>query len=534
MNPFYVTTPLYYINGSPHIGTIYSTLLADVLNRYHKLSDCETFFMTGTDEHGQKCMESAKKQGLPPSLYCNRMALRFEKTWKSLHIAPDFFFRTTLPWHKKAVQDSLQALYDKKLIYEGWYEGWYCVSEESFYKEKDLVEGQSPYGKKVTPIREKNYFFKMSLFQEDLIKHIHQNPSFIRPEAKRKEVLGFLQKPLSDLCLSRPVKRMSWGIPLPFDKNFVTYVWVDALLNYATGVGYRQEGRQAEFEKWWKGAGATHIIGKDILITHAVYWPCLLMALGLRLPQTIVAHGWILTPDQEKVSKSKGDRADEWIQKFPTDGLRYFLMKDVPVVKDSPFSKELMTKRWNEDLSNNFGNLFRRVSTLLRGHFHSRVPPPVFTDGGTGLKALPPFGSSLTPQQMDHLKSLKEDGLQTLKEVKNEVQEFQIHTALQKIVRLLNHTNKCLETEAPWKLASTHPQAAQAVLRQALEMICLCAVLLRPVMPSTMDKVLKNLSCPGEKWPLNSLQTGEFPKAGTPIAELPPLFPRIKNSEPLK
>ena len=528
MNPFYVTTPLYYINGSPHIGTIYSTLLADVLNRYHKLSGCETFFMTGTDEHGQKCMESAKKQGLPPPLYCNQMALQFEKTWKALHIVPDFFFRTTLPWHKKAVQDSLQYLYDKKLIYTDWYEGWYCVSEESFYTQKDLVKGLSPYGKKVTPIREKNYFFKMSLFQKDLIRHIQQNPSFIRPEAKRKEVLGFLKKPLGDLCLSRPVQRMSWGIPLPFDNQFVTYVWVDALLNYATGVGYRQKGREGDFQKWWKGAGATHIIGKDILITHAVYWPCLLMALGLRLPQTIVAHGWILNPSQEKVSKSRGDRAEEWMQKYPTDGLRYFLMKDVPVVKDSPVSSQLITQRWNEDLSNNLGNLLRRVTTLLRQHFHSEVPPPVFTTEEKELKVLPPFDTSLTPGQHKNLKSLKEAGLKTLKEVPACVKEFHIHTALQKVTHLLNDTNKCLETQAPWKLVSTHRSAGQAVLRQALEVVYLCSVLLKPVMPSTMEKVLKSLSCPGN-WPLEPFQTGKLPRAGTKIADLPPLFPRIKT-----
>ena len=331
MKRFYITTPLYYVNDKPHLGTVYSTVIADILKRYHQLFKYETFLLTGTDEHGQKCLQSAQKQNIPIQDYCNKMAQQFENTWKLLNISHNRFLRTTAGFHKQAVQRSLSDLYRRGLIYSADYEGWYCVSDESFYTAKDLRGGLSPTGKEVSKIQEKNYFFKMSAYQARLREHIIKNPNFIQPSAKRNEVLGFLKNPLEDLCISRPKSRVSWGVELPFDQEFVTYVWVDALLNYLTGIGWTGPNSagasKSDWEKWWNEAGAVHIIGKDILITHAVYWPCLLMALGCRLPKTIFAHGWLLNSSQEKMSKSKGDVMDpKALLKFlDSDSLRYFL-----------------------------------------------------------------------------------------------------------------------------------------------------------------------------------------------------------------
>ncbi len=525
---FYITTPLYYINGTPHIGTMYSTILADVLNRYHQLFGFESFFMTGTDEHGQKCMESAKKKGFSAQDYCDYMAQQFKNDWKSLNIAYNLFFRTTDPAHKKAVQASLQSLYDAQLIYEDWYEGWYCVSEEAFYTEKDLIKGLSPYGKPVTKIKEKNYFFKMSAFQEKLIQHIHTHPEFIQPENRRTEVLAFLKKPLTDLCISRPAHRLNWGIPLPFDKKFVTYVWVDALLNYATGVGYKQTDKKKSFQKWWENTGALHIIGKDILTTHCVYWPCLLMGLKLKLPKTILAHGWILTPSQEKMSKSTGKtkRLSELLQSFSADHLRYFLMKEAPVSKDSPFSTQRLTRILNEDLSNNTGNLLRRVTQILHRDFSSLIPPPglIFKEG---QMVFTPQSACLSPEQKKHLSCLKQRGIKVAQNLKHHVQDLRVHLALQEVIKLLREANKYMEDQAPWKLVKNNKESCALVLRAVLEVIFLCALLLKPVMPEKMTQLLNSMSCPTDLWPLNDFQTSEFPKEGVKIKNIPPLFPRL-------
>lgn len=509
MNHFYITTPLYYINDKPHLGTAYTTVLADVLNRYHRLIGYETFLMTGTDEHGQKCSQSAKQKNVPVQDYCNIMAKNFENTWKLLDISYDLFFRTTAGWHKQAVQKCLQELYDNKQIYESTYEGWYCTSEEIFYTSKDLVNGKSPNGKEVTKIKETNYFFKMSAYQELLIEHIHKNPDFIQPSYRKNEILGFLKNPLEDLCISRPKSRLEWGVEIPFDPNYVTYVWVDALLNYATGVGYQQTERKEDFEKWWVKTGALHLIGKDILITHCVYWPCLLMALGIKLPKTILAHGWLLNQSQEKMSKSTGDIMDpvDLLKIYNSNNLRYFLMRGVPVGKDAPVSHDLITRCINEDLSNNLGNLLRRTSTMIHKHFDSQIP------------------EISNNKKMEPLKNL---GIQTAKSVKENISTLQPHLALEKIINLLNETNKFLEQQAPWKKIKEDKKETADILRTALEILYLSAALLKPVMPKKMNQLLKSLSCP-DKWPLEYFERGDFPKAGEKIQELPPLFPKIKS-----
>ena len=514
MKYFYITTPLYYVNDKPHLGTLYTTVLADVLKGYHQMLGFECFMLTGTDEHGQKCSQSANKSNTPVQIHCDRMAEQFKQTWKLMNISYDLFFRTTSPAHKKTVQKCLQILYDNKLIYSADYEGWYSVSEEIFYAEKDLVDGKSPTGKEVTRIKEKNYFFKMSSYQKKLIKHIQENPNFIQPVSRRNEVLGFLKKPLDDLCISRPKTRLSWGVEIPFDTNYVTYVWVDALLNYVNGVGlYQKEKQEKDFQKWWNNAGALHLIGKDILITHAVYWPCLLMALKLPLPRKILAHGWLLNQSSEKMSKSQGDVMDpmDLLKTYDVDSLRYFLVREVPIGKDAPVSHDLIRQRINEDLANNLGNLLRRSTKIIHQHFESRVPEKTIL-----------ADDPLT-------KKIKTMEKEIVKEVEKHILNLQPAFALGKIVQLMDESNKYLEQKEPWKLVKTDKETAGAVLSNILETVYLCAFLLKPVMPVKMEQILKNLNS-SEEWTKLSddFHKKEKVKAGEKIQELPPLFPRVQ------
>ena len=335
----YITTPLYYVNDIPHIGHAYTTVICDVIRRYHRLFKEDAFFLTGTDEHGQKVQNAAKQRCLPVEDHIEECVCHFQELWKTLQIREDFFMRTTMQFHKEAVQSCLQELWDKGEIYKKDYEGFYCESEEIFYTVKELIDDKTPLGNTVSLVKEENYFFKMSKYQNQLIEHIEKNPNFIRPLSKKNEVLGFLKKPLGDLSISRPKTRLNWGIELPFDKDHVTYVWFDALLNYATAVGYRQENRQKTFNLLWPHA--FHVIGKDILITHAVYWPTMLMALKTSLPKGIFAHGWWLTDSNEKMSKSKKNVIKPLDIKdiIGPSGLRYFLTRSIHFGNDAQFKQ---------------------------------------------------------------------------------------------------------------------------------------------------------------------------------------------------
>ena len=493
---FYITTPIFYVNDKPHLGTAYTAIIADILRRYHRLFGGDTFLLTGTDEHGQKALEAAKARRLDPKEHCREMRGYYQKAWKKLHIDIDFgpkghrfkrslFFHTAHRYsdegepdradHTKAVQNALQILSDKGDIYSSSYKGWYCVSEETFYTEKDLVGGKSPTGKEVIPLEEKNYFFKMSKYQDRLKQHLESHSQFIRPPQRQNEVKGFLRKPLQDLCISRPKKRVPWGIELPFDPNYVTYVWVDALLNYINGAGYgsaRAEDIQ-DFEKWWKRAGAVHLIGKDILITHGVYWPCLLMALDLPLPKTILAHGWLLNESQEKMSKSKGEKLDPLAlsDDLGVSELRYFLAREIPLGNDARISKEMMIRQVNQDLADQLGNLLSRTSRLAETGFEGKVP-------------------LLEKNAESPLKALTE---KTIEETEKKINEFQLSQALESIQDLLGELNRFLEREAPWKLIKTNKSAAGQSLSIALEALRISGVLLFPVMPEKMGQMLKIL-----------------------------------------
>lgn len=506
---FYLTTPIYYVNDAPHLGHAYTTIVGDVLCRYHRLFGHETKMLTGVDEHGQKVQQAAEKRGMDPQAHCDDMVKQWKAIFSELNISYDIFFRTTDDFHKKAVQKCLQELFDKGEIYAQDYEGWYSVSDEIFYTEKDLVNGKAPTGAEVSLIKEKNYFFKMSKYQQALIDYIEKTPDFIQPPAKKNEVLGFLRKPLHDLCISRPKSRLSWGIELPFDKDYVCYVWFDALLNYATGVGYQQPERQADFQKWWQEARAHHIIGKDILTTHTVYWPTMLMALGIALPKQVFAHGWWLSAQGEKMSKSKGNfvRPLDVKNIVGVDAFRYFLTRDIIFGNDAAFSPELVVTRVNAELANNLGNLLSRVSNLVEKNFNAQIPEV----------------ASRSPASQ----ALLERARGSAAKVRKAIEEFAPQAAVDEIVQMLNDANKYIGDQAPWKQVKTDLPAAADTLYTGLECLRIAGILLYPVMPEKTRQLLNQIGWKEEVRYSDAEKTGLL-KAGTPLTKGEMLFPRVE------
>lgn len=493
---FYVTTPIYYVNDKPHIGHAYTTILADVIARFHRTNQQKVFFLTGLDEHGQKVQQAAEKREMDPQAHCDDLAPRFLQLWEKLGIQYDDFIRTTEDRHKKIVQQVLQAVYDKGDIYTDEYEGWYSVSEERFITDKEKESGQF---RDVKRIKEKNYFFKMSKYQQQLIDYIQNNPQFIQPEHRKNEILGFLREPLNDLCISRPKERMSWGIDLPFDTDYVTYVWFDALLNYVSAPGYGSNEEQ--FQTWWPAN--VHLIGKDILTTHSVYWPTMLMSMGVPLPRTIFAHGWWLM-GESKMSKSLGNVVSplDLIEEYGVDAVRYYLMSEMVLGSDANFTIESFIKRFNSDLANDFGNLLNRVSGLIGKYFDAKVPEP----------------GEHTPEDqaiIDRAKALEAV-------VTENIDKLQIHSAIFAILDLVGKTNRYMEHEAPWKVAKEDLKRAGTILYVATEALRVAAYHLSPVMPARCAKVLEILGAADSSSEWGALQPGiELP---APDA----LFPRLE------
>ena len=496
MKPFYVTTPIYYVNDKPHIGHAYTTILADVLSRYYRDMGRNVFFLTGLDEHGQKVQQAAESKGVTPIEHCNKMAPRFVDLWRKLHIQYDDFIRTTEKRHSTIVQSLLQKVYDKGDIYEDSYEGLYSVSEERFITQKEADSGDF---RDVRELKEKNYFFKMSKYQSRLIKHINDNPTFIQPEHRRNEVLGFLRSPLEDLCISRPKARLNWGIEIPFDKKYVTYVWFDALINYVSAIGYQSD--EKKYNTFWPVN--FHLIGKDILTTHSVYWPTMLMSAELPLPKSIFAHGWWLS-HQTKMSKSLGNVVDplDLIDSYGVDPIRFYLMKEMVLGQDANFSMDSFIKCYNSDLANDFGNLLSRVTNLIN-KFYDGVLEPIFDDSIDG-------------------QDVKYAALDSMELSKNFMNDMKINEAINSIFNFVRKVNKYLEITAPWKLVKTDIKKAGKVLYTAAESLRIISLLLSPVMPNRTESVMNALGTINR-----DLEWGKlvFEKK---IQKQDPLFPRIE------
>jgi methionyl-tRNA synthetase len=492
---FYITTPIYYVNDKPHIGHAYTTILADVLSRYHRAEGEDVFFLTGLDEHGQKVQQAAEERGIDPKDHCDEMAPRFLELWEKLHISNDDFIRTTEDRHVKVVQDILQIVYDNGDIYEDEYEGLYSVSEERFITEKEAESGDF---RDIKKLKEKNYFFKMSSYQQGLIDHINNNPDFIQPEHRKNEVLGFLRNPLGDLCISRPKSRLNWGIDLPFDTNYVTYVWFDALINYVTATGFG--ANDDSYSKWWPAE--YHLIGKDILTTHCVYWPTMLLSAKMPLPKSIFAHGWWLMGDS-KMSKSLGNVVNplDLIEEYGVDPVRYYLMREMVLGQDANFTMESFIRRYNSDLANDFGNLLSRVSKLIEKNFDSVVPNP--------------------GENTDAENVIQNAAEKVIASIHTLIEEMKIHDALEETLQFIRGVNKYMEQQAPWKLVKEDKTAAGRVLYTAAEALRIGTLLLEPIMPHRTEIVLETLSVSKRELNWGGL------KAGIKLKQHPPLFPRI-------
>ena len=473
---FYITTPIYYVNDVPHIGHAYTTVAADVLARLKRLTGQQVFFLTGLDEHGQKVQQAAQKAGIDPHIYCDQLAPQFQYLWKRLNISNDDFVRTTEPRHTTVVQKILQALYDKGEIYQADYTGWYCTFDERFWTEKDVVDGLCPDCKRpVDRLSEKNYFFRMGKYQDWLRSYIDTHPDFIKPRSRRNEVLGFLQQPLEDLSISRPKSRLTWGIELPFDTDYVAYVWFDALVNYISIPGYLSD--DSTFATWWPAD--CHLIGKDILTTHSVYWSTMLKALDLPLPRTIFAHGW-WTVNGEKMSKSRGNVVNPYamVDQFGADAFRYFLLREVPFGYDGDFSKEALIGRINSDLANGLGNLLNRTLVLIERFSKGNVPEPAASADTELERRL-----RQTAEQLP------------AKVVESCMRDLEFNRALEAVWELIQLGNQYIDKSAPWVLAKNPDGQLRlnTVLYHAAETLRFLSLALYPFMPQAAEEMRRQL-----------------------------------------
>jgi len=481
MPDFYITTAIDYVNGSPHLGHAYEKVLTDVIARVRRMRGDRVYFLTGVDEHGQKVQQSARARGVAPQAFCDSVAAEFRALLPRLDVSNDDFIRTTEERHKHVVCELLQRLYDKGEIYKAEYRGYYSTRQEQFLQEKDRnPDGTWPelFGE-VTEITESNYFFKLSAYQDWLVRFLTENEHFVFPKFRQKQVLEFLKEPLNDLCISRPKERLEWGIPLPFDEDFVTYVWFDALTNYYSAVADKEP---AIWPATW------HVIGKDILVPpHAVYWPIMLHAAEIPLPRGIIAHGW-WSIKGDKMAKSTGNfvEPNAFVDTYGVDALRYFLMREMVVGQDSDFSEAQFQARYNADLANNLGNLLNRTLNMINRFAGGAVPAVAAADEGGSDAA--PDEAGTTPET--ELRALWEE---TRAAIPAHWDGFQFHLALERTIAFVSATNAYIEKRAPWKLGKSSDPADRALLLTTLatmaEALRLAAALLRPIIPSAVTKI---------------------------------------------
>jgi len=516
-NTFYITTPIYYVNDIPHIGHAYTTIIADAISRYKKLVGKDVFFLTGTDEHGQKVEKAAQEKGLKPIELADQVVVRFKDLWKALNINNDFFIRTTQPIHEENIQKIFKKLKEKGDIYKGIYKGWYCDSTEHFLDEDvPLEEGGFKIcpecGTKAFIVSEECYFFKLSAYQKPLLDYYAQNPMFVRPQSRMNEVVSFVKQGLKDISITRTT--VEWGVPVPGDPKHTIYVWFDALHNYVTGIGYDWD--RPRFEKFWPAD--IHLIGKDILRFHAIYWPAFLMASGFPLPQTVFGHGWWLK-DEAKMSKSKGNVLDPHLilETFGPDPLRYFLLREIPIGLDGNFSHEGFIHRVNSDLANDLGNLVQRTLTMVHSYFGGKI------------------------EEMDNEEkadiALRKEFESSKEKIIQFFEDCALNRALEEIWFFISTVNKYLADNEPWKLARDESQKKRLgrILYQAAAALRVISYLLFPVMPGSAQKIWNFL---GEEKSIKDESLSELKfknlKPGQAMKEPKPLFPRVALKDFLK
>ncbi len=510
--PYYITTAIAYTSRKPHIGNSYEIVLSDALARFKRMQGYDVFFQTGTDEHGQKIEEYAAAAGVSPKEYVDKVAGEIKDICDCLNTTYDKFIRTTDKEHEESVQKIFKKLIDKGDVYKSEYEGWYCVPCESFFTDSQLVDGKCPdCGREVRKEKEEAYFFKMSKYQKQLEEYIESNPNFIYPESRKKEMINNFIKPgLQDLCISRST--FKWGIPFPGDEKHVIYVWVDALLNYITGLGYDPENQSEMYKKFWPAD--VHIIGKDILRFHTIYWPIMLMALGEPLPKQVFGHPWLLSGN-DKMSKSRGNviYADDLCNRFGVDAVRYYLLSEMPHAQDGTITYETIIERFNSDLANTLGNLVNRTIAMNNKYFGGVIQP-----------------ADVKEDLDDELITM---ALDTLPQVAKLLDTYKVSDALSKIFDLAKRCNKYIDETMPWALAKDEEKKARlgTVLYNLLEGIRFVAVLLKPFMPETSDKILEQIGTDINT--LDSLATFGALKAGDSVGTATPLFSRLDAEKTL-
>lgn len=503
---FYITTAIAYTSRKPHIGNSYEIVLTDTLARYKRLQGYDVFFLTGTDEHGQKIEEYAEAAGVTPKEYVDKVSGEIKAICDLLNTTYDKFIRTTDDYHEKAVQKIFRKLYDKGDIYKSEYEGLYCTPCESFWTEAQLVDGKCPdCGREVKPAKEEAYFFKLSKYQKQLEEYIESNPNFIYPESRKKEMLNNFIKPgLQDLCVSR--SSFKWGIPVDFDDKHVIYVWIDALSNYITALGYDPDGSGELYKKYWPAD--VHIIGKDIVRFHTIYWPIMLMALGEPLPKQVFGHPWLLF-GTDKMSKSRGNviYADDLVELFGVDAVRYYLLSEMPYTSDGSITYETMIERFNSDLANTLGNLVNRTIAMTNKYFGGVIQTPSEAEDVDG--------------------ELKDTAINTVKKVDELLSTYRVSDALEAIFSLAKRSNKYIDETMPWALAKDESKKERlgTVLYNLLESIRFISVLISPFMPETAEKIMQQMNCSVNSY--DSLSSFGALEAGTSVGEAKPLFGRI-------